>query len=121
MVAPRCTWSSEDVLHQARAYGIDAFERLVHQEEFGVMNQRGGHGNALAHAFGVFADDFAVGLELEEVHQFAGAFDGGGARQTVHSADEFEKLDAGQTVEEERFVGDEADSLLDFQFVLGRG
>ena len=37
-----------------------------------MMDQRRRHGDALAHAFGVFADDFAVGLELEEVHELAG-------------------------------------------------
>ena len=108
----------QDVLHEARADGVDAFEGLVHEEEFGMVDEGGGHGDALAHAFGVFADDFAVGLKLKEVHEAAGALDGLRAREGVHAADEFEELDAGEAVEEEGLVGDEADLLFDFEFAV---
>ena len=71
----------QDVFHQARAHGVHAFERLVHQEQVGMVDQGRGHGDALAHAFGVFGDDLAVGLQLEEVEQIVRALDrsaGGG-------------------------------------------
>src|SRR6185369_11790898 len=55
----------------------------------------------------------------EEFHQFARPFHGSGTRQTIHSAYKFKKLDAGKSVKEEGFVGDEADSFLNLQFVLG--
>jgi hypothetical protein len=49
----------------------------------------------------------------------AGAFHGGGPRQPVHAAHEFQELGAAQTVEEQRFLGHQADALLDLQFVPG--
>jgi hypothetical protein len=84
------------------------------------MNQRGGHGDALAHALGVFGDDFAVGLELEEIHQASCALDGDGPRQAVHAAHKFQKFRAGEPVEQQRFVGDQADAALDFKILFGQ-
>ena len=43
-----------------------------------------------------------------------------GARQPVHAPDKFQELDAGQAVEEQAFVGHQADALLDFQFLRGQ-
>ena len=43
-----------------------------------------------------------------------------GARQAVHAADEFEELDAGEAVEEQRFIGHQADALLDLEFLCGQ-
>ena len=57
----------EDVLHQARADGVHAFEGLVHQEQLGMVDQRGRHGDALPHALGVLGDDLAIELELEQL------------------------------------------------------
>ena len=60
MVAPLAHLVEQNVFHQARAHGIHAFERLVHEEQLGAVDQRGGHGHALAHAFGVLGDQLAV-------------------------------------------------------------
>ena len=38
MVAPWRTLIEQDVFHQARANGVDAFEEFVHQEEFGAVD-----------------------------------------------------------------------------------
>ena len=39
-------------------------------------------------------------------------------RQPVHAAHEFQELHAGEAVEEQRFVGHQADALLDLEFLL---
>src|SRR5689334_13328271 len=77
----------ENVLHRARADRVHALRRLVHEEQFGVVDERGGHRYPLAHAFGVLADDLAIGLKLEEIEQSAGAFDRGGPLESVHTPD----------------------------------
>ena len=62
----------QDILHQARAHGVDAFERLIHQEQLGPVDQRRGHGDALAHAFGIFGDQLLRGaVEFEQLQQLA--------------------------------------------------
>ena len=81
-----------------------------------MVDQRGGHGHALAHAFGIFADDLAVGLELKEVEQAFGALDGGRTREAVHAADELQEFGAAEAVEQQRLVGNQADAPLDGQF-----
>ena len=40
--------------------------------------------------------------------------------EPVHAADELEELRAGETVEEQRFVGDEADAALDLEIIAGQ-
>ena len=86
------------------------------------MDERRGHGDALAHALGVFGDQFAAfGLHFEKLQQPACPRDGGGAVQPVHAADEFQKLGARQAVEQQRLVGHQADAPLDVQFVARAG
>ena len=61
----------QDVLHQPRAHRVHAFERLVHQKQVGMVDQRRRHRDALAHALGVLADDLAVVLQFEQIQQVA--------------------------------------------------
>ena len=90
-MAPWLNLLEQNVFHEARAHGIDSFEGLVHEKEFRAMDQRGGHGHALAHAFGIFADQFAgVFGQLEELQQFAAALFGLRLGQTVDAADKLE-------------------------------
>ena len=112
----------QDVLHEAGTHGVDAFEGFVHEEEFGFVDEAGGHGNPFSHSFGIFGDElFAFVREFEEFKEFGGAGFGEGLGEGVHAADEFEELLAREAVEEEGFVGDEADALFDFYFAGGHG
>ena len=45
---------------------------------------------------------------------------GGGAGKAVHAAHELQEFGARQTVEEQRFIGHQADPLLDFEFSGGK-
>ena len=60
-------------------------------------------------------------VQLEQLQQLARALRGHGPREAVHAADEFEKLPAGEAVEQQRFIGHQADALLDLEFLLGHG
>ncbi len=93
----RCTVMDlieQDVFHQTRADRVNAFERkLVHEEQLRPVDERSGHGDPLAHTFGVFGNQFAaLTTEFEKVEQFSGAGAGEIARQGVHAAGEFEEI-----------------------------
>jgi hypothetical protein len=120
MVAPWRTCSSRDLLHQARADGVDAFERLVHQKQLWPMDERCRHGRALAHTFRIFGDQLTgLRVELEQGEQFAGPGFGEGPLEAVHASHKLDVLGAGEVVEEQSFVGDQADLLLDIDRALG--
>jgi hypothetical protein len=102
----------EEFFHEAGADGIDAFEGFIHEKELGTVDEGSGHGDAFAHALGVFGDEFAAGAgEFEEIDEFLGAFEGDGAWEAVETADELEVFRASEIVEEEGLIGDEADAL----------
>ena len=83
----------QNVLHQSRAHGVDAFKRLVHQKEFGPMDQRRRHGDALAHAFGIFGDQLpALVREFEKSSSSSARWRRQAPVEAVHAADEFEEL-----------------------------
>jgi hypothetical protein len=112
----------QEVFHEAGSDGVDAFEGFIHEEELGTVDEGGGHGHAFAHAFGVFADEFATGGgEFEKFDEFFGAFLGHGAGEAIHAADEFEVFRAREIVEQESFIGDEADVLFGGEAGLGVG
>ena len=86
------------------------------------MDERCGHGDALAHAFGVFADQLPLtAVEFEQRDQIAGSFARDLLRQLVHPADEFDELEAGQMVEQKCFIRNESDALLDLHVSFGHG
>lgn len=102
----------EEVFHEAGPDGVDPFERFVHEKELRTVDEGGRHGDAFAHALGVFGDEFAAGIgEFKEVDEFAGTFGGERLGESVHAADEFEVFGSGEAVEEEGFVRDKADAL----------
>lgn len=102
----------EEFFHEAGADGIDAFEGFIHEKELGTVDECSGHGDAFTHAFGVFRDELATGVgEFKEIDEFQGAFEGHGAGEAVKAADKLEVFRAGEVIEEESFIGDEADAL----------
>ena len=112
----------QNVFHQPRAHGIDAFKRLIHQKQLGPMDQRRRHGHAFAHAFGIFGDQLvARAVQLEQFQQLIRAFLRHAAVQPVDPADEFDELAAGEMIEQQRFVRHQADLLFDFERVLRHG
>jgi hypothetical protein len=46
----------QDVLHQPRPDGVDAFKWLVHQIQLRPVDQGRRHSHPLAHTFGIFRD-----------------------------------------------------------------
>jgi len=110
----------EEVFHEAGPDGVDPFEGFVHEKELGTVDEGGSHGDAFAHAFGVFGDEFAAGGgEFKEVDEFAGALGGQRLGERVHAADEFEIFGSSEVIEEEGFVRDEADALAGAEAGIG--
>ena len=64
---------------------------------------------------------FGLDCELEQVQQLARALGGHAAVQGVHAPDELEELAAGEAVEQNGFVWDDADSALDLDGPRGHG
>ena len=87
--------SLEHGLERAGRDGVDAFERLIEEENLGSVNDRGGQRKFLLHAVGVVGDEFLrlVG-ELHEIEQLGGALSRGDAIEAVHASGEAEKLRA---------------------------
>ena len=110
----------EDVLHEPGADRIHALEGLVHEIELRLVNERRRHGDPFPHPFGVLGDQGPLFVgEFEKFHQFSGSLAGKLTGEAVHPAHELQKLEAGEAVEEQRLIGDEADSLLDGRLVGG--
>ena len=68
-----------EFLHQAaqdqRGGNVEAGERLVEQEQIGIVQQRPGEQDFLAHAFRISRDGrVAVGVEREQAQQAVNAF-----------------------------------------------
>ena len=110
----------EHVFEDAGGYGVDAFEGLVQEEDFGAVDDGGGERELLLHAVGEVGDHlFAVGGEGHEVEQVAGALGGGDGVETVHAADEGEVLGRVEAAEEGEAFGDYAYLALELDGVGG--
>ena len=100
--------------------GVDAFEGLVEEEDFGAVDDGGGEGELLLHAVGEVGDEFfLLAGEAHEVEQLLGALVGGGAIEAIHAADEAEVLGGGETAEEGHALGNDADVALELGGVGG--
>ena len=98
--------------------GVDAFEGLVEEEDFGAVDDGGGEGEFFLHAVGVVGDEFfGFAGEAHEVEEFGGAGGGGGGVEAVHASDEAEVFGGGEAAEEGEAFGDDADLALDFDGV----
>src|SRR5215831_10960284 len=85
-----------------------------------MMDERSGHGDALAHALGVLADHLALDGKFEHTEEVSGALAGGQTVEAIHAADELQELRAAEAVEEQRFVRHQANTTLDLELLFGK-
>ncbi len=98
--------------------GVDTFEGLVEEEDFGAVDDGGGEGEFFLHAVGEVGDEFfCFAGEAHELEQFGGAGGSGGGVEAVHAADEAEVFSCSEAAEEGEAFGDDADLPLDFDGV----
>src|ERR1700733_11982442 len=98
--------------------GVDAFEWLVEEENFGAVDGGGGGGEVFLHAVREVGDEFfCFASKRHEVEQFGGTGGGGADVEAVHATDEAEILGCGETAEESEAFGDDTDLTLDFDGV----
>src|SRR4051812_2686111 len=101
---------------------VDAFERLVEEEELRAMDERRGEAELLLHPETVVGDELAAILgELHRLEQLVGAAGGLGAAQAEQPPDEGEVLAPGEAVEQEHSVRDYADAALHLRRVARDG
>ena len=85
-----------------------------------MMDQGSGHGDTLAHSFGILGDQLpAVFLQLEQPEQGPRPLARYGPRQPIHAPNKFEKLATGQAVKEQRLIGHQSNTLFDLQRLAG--
>ena len=87
------------------------------------VDQRRRHGHALAHALGIFGDQLVARSPSSSNSSSSSrrALPRHRAVQPVDAADEFDELAAGEMIEQQRFVGHQADLLLDLERLLRHG
>jgi hypothetical protein len=105
-------------LQGAGGDGVDAFEGLVEEEDFGAVNDGSGESEFFLHAVGEVGDEFfCFAGERHELEELGGAGGGSGGVEAVHAADEGEVFGCGETAEEGEAFGDDTDLALDFDGV----
>ena len=98
--------------------GVDAFEGLVEEEDFGTVDDGGGEGKFFLHAVGVVGDQlFGFAGEAHELEELGGSVVGGGEIEAIHAADEAEVFGCGEATEESEAFGHDADLALDLDGV----
>ena len=104
------------VLHHAGVMRIEADHRLVDDEDFGIVEQRGNDRDALAGAVGQAFDGFAeVGFEIEAPDQLLGFRFQGCVIHAKHLAREPDEFPRCELVVEEGKIGDVGETPADFQ------
>ena len=107
-------------LEGAGGDGVDAFEGLVEEEDFGAVDDGSGEGKFLLHAVREVGDEFLCFVgEVHEFEELGGARGCGRGVEAVHAADEAEILGGGEAAEESEAFRDDADLALDFDGVSG--
>src|SRR4029077_18702676 len=78
-------------------FGVEAGGGLIHNEELGIVEQRLGDADALAHAAGKAAERAASGVcEIDEIEELADALARGGGVETLDGGEVFEKFERGE-------------------------
>ena len=107
-------------LQRAGGNGVDAFEGLVEEKNFGPVDDGGGQREFFLHAVGEVGDQLLVLVgEAHEIEQFGSPLGGGGFIEAVHAADEAEIFAGGEAAEERHAFGHDADLAFEFGGVFG--
>ena len=109
----------EEIFEEARGDDIEAGERLVEDEQLGIVQQGRGDEHALAHAFGVGRDGRVLpGLEMEQLEQPRGLGFNERLAEAAEPADQLQVFEPGEVVVEMGFFGDVAEGGAEGDHVL---
>ncbi len=112
---------AQQALHMAGGDGVEARQRLVENDEAGIVHQRAGKRHLLAHALGeTFAAFVPVRLEPERAQEFLGDRLRNGRRDAPEAGDEFEIFERSELVIDHGLVGDPRHHLLGRNRILER-
>lgn len=111
----------ENILHEARADGVHAFEGFIHEENLWAVDEGGGHGDTFPHSFGEFSDQLGpVAIHLQEGEEFPGPFAGEREGKAVDAAGELHIFVGREVVKKQGVLGDKAELALDGDGVVGQ-
>ncbi len=100
----------QQIFEETGGDDVEAGERLVEDEQLGIVQQGGGDEDALLHALGVERDGrVAPGFEAEQGEEPVGLEVDEGLGQVAQAADELEVLEAGEVGVDVGLLGDVAE------------
>ena len=120
--APCRTWSRRISFVGRAPDGIDSFKRLVHQEQFAADESgKAAMATRFRIPLRVFPDQFsAVAADSKSSINSLARSRAGTQKQAMHAADELDELGSGEMVEQQRFIGHEADTGFEMTSSPGR-